>query len=157
MKLLIQRVSEASVTINGEQTAEIGAGYLVLVGISHGDDITMARKMLDKMYKLRIFSDENGKTNLSIKNVGGDLLLVSQFTLYANCKKGNRPSFIDNAAPDKAKVLFEEMVRECRRSHDRSVEAGVFAADMKISLVNDGPFTVLLDSAELFPVGREIL
>lgn len=148
MKLVIQRVSEASVKIDGEVKGKIDKGFLVLIGVGQEDDKEIADKYIKKMLGLRIFEDENGKTNLALKDVDGQLLLISQFTLYANCKKGNRPSFIDAGAPDKAKELYEYMVEECRKVIP-VVETGEFGADMKVSLVNDGPFTVILDEAIL--------
>ena len=167
MRFLIQRVSEASVTIDGEVAGAIDQGFCVLIGVSEEDtketaDL-MVRKMLGvseedtketadlmvrKMLGLRIFQDENEKTNLSLADVGGSLLLISQFTLYADCRKGNRPSFVKAGSPDKANELYEYIIEKCRES-GRPVERGVFGAYMKISLVNDGPFTVMLDSEDL--------
>lgn len=148
MKLVIQRVSEASVKIDGEIKGKIDKGFLVLIGVGQEDSKEIADKYIKKMLGLRIFEDENGKTNLALKDVDGQLLLISQFTLYANCKKGNRPSFIDAGAPDKAEELYEYMIAECRKVIP-VVETGEFGADMKVSLVNDGPFTVILDEAIL--------
>ena len=127
---------------------EIKKGYLVLIGVSDSDTEQVADRMIKKMIGLRIFEDENGKTNLSLADVGGGLLLVSQFTLYANCKKGNRPSFIEAGSPDKANVLYEYVIRECKKSVPE-VQTGRFGAEMEVSLVNDGPFTILLDSEKL--------
>ena len=121
---------------------------MVLIGVSKEDDKAIADKMVDKMIKLRIFEDENGKTNLSLDDVGGELLLISQFTLYANCKKGNRPSFIDAGAPDDANALYEYIIERCKERVN-VVERGEFGADMKVSLLNDGPFTIVLDSSEI--------
>ena len=121
---------------------------MVLIGVSKEDDKTIADKMVDKMIKLRIFEDENGKTNLSLDDVDGELLLISQFTLYANCKKGNRPSFIDAGAPDEANDLYEYIIEKCKE-RVKVVERGEFGADMKVSLLNDGPFTIILDSSEI--------
>lgn len=149
MRFLIQRVQQAAVGIAGREVAAIKKGYLVLVGISPTDHLAVAQKMLDKLCKLRLFSDENGKTNLSLKDTEGELLLVSQFTLYANCKKGNRPSFTENAAPEQAKKIFEDLIALCQQDKI-AVQSGIFGAEMQISLINDGPFTVLLDSRELF-------
>lgn len=149
MKFLIQRVSEASCTVDGAVTGRIGRGFLVLIGISDRDDEEIALKMVKKMIGLRIFEDENGKTNRSLHDVNGGLLLISQFTLYADCKKGNRPSFTGAGKPDHAERLYRWIITECKKEVPR-VEQGVFGADMKISLLNDGPFTVLLDSEELF-------
>ena len=148
MRLVIQRVKNASVTVDNEVTGKIGKGYLVLVGVSDSDTESTVDKLIRKMIGLRIFEDENGKTNLSLANVGGSLLLVSQFTLYANCRKGNRPSFIEAGSPEKAEALYEYMIRECKKSVPE-VQTGIFGADMEVSLVNDGPFTVILDSDQL--------
>ena len=148
MRFVIQVVKEASVKVEGETIGQIGKGYLVLIGVSDSDTEAVADKMIRKMTGLRIFADENGKTNLSLADVGGSLLLVSQFTLYANCKKGNRPSFIEAGAPDKAEALYEYIIRECRKTVP-DVQNGKFGAEMEVSLVNDGPFTILLDSENL--------
>lgn len=148
MRFVIQRVKEASVQAEQEVIGEIKKGYLVLIGVSDSDTEQVADRMIKKMIGLRIFEDENGKTNLSLADVGGGLLLVSQFTLYANCKKGNRPSFIEAGAPDKANVLYEYVIRECKKSVPE-VQTGRFGAEMEVSLVNDGPFTILLDSEKL--------
>ena len=148
MKLVIQRVTRASVTVDGEVVGKIGKGFLVLVGIASSDTKEIADKYLKKLINLRIFEDENGKTNLSLKDVGGELLLVSQFTLYADCKKGNRPSFINAGAPDMANELYEYICEECKKSVP-VVEKGVFGAHMHVSLLNDGPFTIILDSRDL--------
>ena len=148
MKFVIQRVKHAEVTVDGNTIGRIGKGYMVLIGVSNCDDEAIADKMLDKMIKLRIFEDENGKTNLSLDDVGGELLLISQFTLYANCKKGNRPSFIDAGAPDDANALYEYIIERCKERVN-VVERGEFGADMKVSLLNDGPFTIVLDSTEI--------
>lgn len=148
MKLVIQRVSEASVAIDGEIRGEIGQGFMVLIGVGKEDTKEIADKYIKKMIGLRIFEDENGKTNLSLSDVNGQLLLISQFTLYANCKKGNRPSFIEAGAPASAEALYEYMIEECRKVVP-VVETGEFGADMKVSLTNDGPFTVILDESIL--------
>lgn len=148
MKFVIQRVAHADVVVDGNELGKIGKGFMVLIGVSKEDDKVIADKMVDKMIKLRIFEDENGKTNLSLDDVGGELLLISQFTLYANCKKGNRPSFIDAGAPDEADALYEYIIEKCKERVN-VVERGEFGADMKVSLLNDGPFTILLDSAEI--------
>ena len=148
MRFVIQRVTEAAVQIGGETAGEIGKGYLVLIGVSDSDTEAVADKMVKKMIGLRIVEDAEGKTNLSLADVEGGLLLVSQFTLYANCRKGNRPSFIEAGKPDKANALYEYIIRKCRESVP-VVQTGRFGADMKVSLVNDGPFTVLLDSDTL--------
>ncbi len=148
MRFVIQRVTDSSVAIDGETVGKIGKGYLVLIGVSDTDTEAVADKMVKKMIGLRIFEDENGKTNLSLADVGGSLLLVSQFTLYANCRKGNRPSFIEAGSPDRAEALYEYIIAECRKSVP-DVQTGRFGAEMKVSLVNDGPFTILLDSETL--------
>lgn len=148
MKFVIQVVKEASVKVDRETIGQIGKGYVVLIGISDSDTEAVADKMIRKMTGLRIFADENGKTNLSLADVKGSLLLVSQFTLYANCKKGNRPSFIEAGAPDKAEALYEYIIRECRKTVP-DVQTGRFGAEMEVGLVNDGPFTILLDSETL--------
>lgn len=148
MKLLIQRVKHASVSVDGECVGKIGEGFLVLVGVSDSDTKETAGRMLDKMMKLRIFADENGKTNLSIGQVGGELLLISQFTLYADCRHGNRPGFTRAGSPEHAEALYEYLISEAKKQVG-VVEQGVFGADMKVELLNDGPFTVMLDSDEL--------
>lgn len=148
MKLVIQRVTHASVTVDNNVIGKIGKGYMVLIGVSDTDTEEIADKMVDKMIKLRIFEDENGKTNLSLADVGGELLLISQFTLYANCKKGNRPSFIEAGSPDHANALYEYIIEKCKERVD-VVEQGEFGAEMKVELLNDGPFTVILDSQQI--------
>lgn len=147
MRFLIQRVTKASVKVDNETTGEIGKGFLVFIGVSNEDTKETADKMMKKMLGLRIFSDENDKINLSLSDVGGELLLVSQFTLYADCKKGFRPSFVNAGRPDMAKELYEYIVFECSKQFP--VKKGVFGADMKVELLNDGPFTVMLDSDTL--------
>ena len=148
MKFVIQRVIQASVKVEGSVIGEIENGYLVLIGVSDKDTEAVADKMIKKMIGLRIFEDAEGKTNLSLADVGGSLLLVSQFTLYANCKKGNRPSFIEAGAPDKANQLYEYIIEESKKSVS-VVQTGRFGAEMEVSLINDGPFTILLDSEML--------
>lgn len=148
MRVLIQRVTEARVDVDGACIGQIGKGYLVLFGVADGDTKEMADKLFDKMIKLRIFPDENGKSNLSLKDVNGELLIVSQFTLYADCKKGNRPSFINAGKPDLANELYEYFKSLAVKEFGK-VESGEFGADMKVSLLNDGPFTILLDSSEI--------
>lgn len=148
MRFVIQRVTSSKVTIGGEVRGEIGKGFLALIGVADGDTAEIADKMIRKMVNMRIFEDENGKTNLGLKDIGGSLLLISQFTLYADCKKGNRPSFIKAGAPDMAEKLYEYIISECKKEID-VVEQGEFGADMKVELLNDGPFTILLDSDEL--------
>ena len=144
MKLVIQRVNHADVKIDKKEVGRINKGLLVLVGVASDDDEKTVEKYFNKLVKLRIFEDEKGKTNLSLKDVGGELLLVSQFTLLANCKDGNRPSFIGAGSPDEAKRLYEYMVDLGKKS-DIHTECGVFGADMKVSLENDGPFTIVLE------------
>lgn len=148
MKFVIQRVKQASVKVEGSVIGEIEKGYLVLIDVSDKDTEAVADKMIKKMIGLRIFEDAEGKTNLSLADVGGSLLLVSQFTLYANCKKGNRPSFIEAGAPDKANQLYEYIIEESKKSVS-VVQTGRFGAEMEVSLINDGPFTILLDSEML--------
>lgn len=148
MKFVIQRVTEASVTVDNSIIGQIGKGFMVLIGVSDADDETIADKMIKKMIQLRIFEDENGKTNLSLADVDGELLLISQFTLYANCKKGNRPSFTLAGKPDKANALYEYIISKCR-NQVANVQTGSFGAEMKVSLINDGPFTIVLDSEEI--------
>ena len=148
MKFVIQRVKQASVKVEGSVIGEIEKGYLVLIGVSDKDTEAVADKMIKKMIGLRIFEDAEGKTNLSLADVGGKLLLISQFTLYANCKKGNRPSFIEAGAPDKANQLYEYIIEESKKSVS-VVQTGRFGAEMEVSLINDGPFTILLDSEML--------
>lgn len=147
MKLVIQRVNHANVKVDGQTIGAIGQGFLVLLGIADTDTAEMLPKYVDKLINLRIFADEEGKTNLSLANVDGELLIVSQFTLYADCKKGNRPSFTKAGKPDHANALYEEFVRLCREKVHK-VETGSFGADMKVSLENDGPFTIVWDSEE---------
>lgn len=159
MKFVIQVVEEAQVRVveeadgtvpedGGYVSGRIGRGFLVLIGISASDTEAVADRMVEKMLKLRIFEDENGKTNLDLNAVGGELLLVSQFTLYADCKKGNRPSFVHAGLPGMAEPLFGYIVEKCRNA-GMHVETGVFGAHMKVSLVNDGPFTLVLDSGQM--------
>lgn len=149
MKFVIQRVLNASVTVDQQITGAIGQGFLILIGINNNDTKETADKMLKKALNLRIFSDAEGKTNCSLQDVHGQLLLVSQFTLYANCKKGNRPSFFDAGSPEHANALYEYLLEQAGQYCD-VVQAGIFGADMKVELTNDGPFTIVLDSDELF-------
>ena len=149
MRAVVQRVLSAGVTVEGETIGRIGKGFMILLGVSGEDTEETAGRMADKICRLRIFEDENGKTNLSLGDVGGELLVVSQFTLYADCRKGNRPSFIKAGEPEKASRLYEYFM-DCCRQHVSVVERGRFGADMKVELVNDGPFTLMLDSQELF-------
>lgn len=148
MRFVIQRVTHADVKVDGETIGEIGNGFMVLIGVADSDTREIADKMIKKMIGLRIFEDEEGKTNLSLDAVGGSLLLISQFTLYANCKKGNRPSFIEAGKPDMANEMYEYIIAKCKESVE-IVEKGSFGADMKVSLTNDGPFTIVLDSERL--------
>ena len=149
MRAVIQRVSHAGVTVGGKVLGKIGKGFLILLGVSDEDTEEVADRLADKICKLRIFEDENGKTNLSLADVGGELLVISQFTLYADCRKGNRPSFTKAGAPDRANELYEYFMKRCKQYVD-VVERGQFGADMKVELQNDGPFTLMLDSSELF-------
>ena len=148
MKFVIQRVNEASCKVDGKVIGDIQKGFCVFIGVSNEDNQEIADKMVKKLVGLRIFEDENGKTNLALSDVGGSLLLISQFTLYADCKKGFRPSFINAGAPDMANQLYEYIIAKCKESIP-NVQTGSFGADMKISLINDGPFTIVLDSKEL--------
>ena len=148
MRFVIQRVTKATCTVEGKVTGKIDKGFLVLIGISADDTKEIADKMIKKLIGMRIFDDENGKTNLALSDVGGQLLLISQFTLYADCKKGNRPSFTKAGGPDMANELYEYIIAECDKQYGK-VQRGIFGADMKIELLNDGPFTVILDSAEI--------
>ncbi len=148
MRFVVQRVTESSVSVDGTVIGKIGKGFMVLIGVCEEDTKETADKLVKKMTGLRIFEDENGKTNLSLADVGGELLLVSQFTLYANCKKGNRPSFTEAGSPDKANALYEYIIAKCHEIVP-VVETGSFGAEMKVSLVNDGPFTIVLDSEKL--------
>lgn len=148
MRFVIQRVTESSVAVDHAVIGRIGKGFMVLIGVSEDDTEETADKLVKKMIGLRIFEDENGKTNLSLADVGGGLLLISQFTLYANCRKGNRPSFIEAGSPEKANALYEYIIAKCREQVP-VVETGAFGAEMKVSLVNDGPFTIVLDSEKL--------
>ena len=148
MRFVIQRVQRASVTVDNEVIGKIGRGYMVLIGACEADNEAIADKMVDKMIKLRINEDAEGKTNLSLADVGGGLLLVSQFTLYANCKKGNRPSFVEAGSPDKANALYEYIIARCKERVP-VVEKGAFGEHMEVELINDGPFTIVLDSDRL--------
>ena len=144
MKLMIQRVTHASVTVENEVVGKIGKGFLVLLGIGPEDTESEADFLVQKLIKLRIFEDENGKMNLSLKDVNGELLIVSQFTLYADCSGGNRPSFVNAAKPEKANELYEYFIKKCKEQNIK-VEHGIFGADMKVELLNDGPVTILLE------------
>ena len=146
MKFPIQRVSHASVDVDGRTVGSIGRGYLVLIGVGSDDTEETADRYIRKMLSLRIFEDSQGKTNLSLSDVGGQLLLISQFTLYASCRKGNRPSFTGAGSPQHAEEIYDYIVEQCRRAVP-VVEKGIFGADMKVSLLNDGPFTIMLDES----------
>lgn len=148
MRFCIQVVKQASVDIEGERVSSIGPGMLVLVGVGKEDDEKVADKMIAKLLRMRIFSDTNGKTNLSIADIEGEMLLVSQFTLYADCKHGNRPSFTDSMGPQRAEELYN-YIADSIRPQVKKLGMGVFGADMQVSLINDGPFTVILDSADI--------
>ena len=144
MRLLVQRVLNSNVKVDGKVVGEIDKGYMVLLGVTHDDDKEKADYLVNKLLNLREFEDENGKMNLNIKQVGGELLIISQFTLYGNTKDGNRPSFIDAAKPDKANELYEYFIEKCKKENIKT-EVGIFGADMKVSLVNDGPVTIMLE------------
>ena len=148
MRFVIQRVTYANIKVSGRTEGRINKGFLVFLGVSDQDDEQVADKMVGKLIKMRIFTDNEGKTNLSLKDVGGKLLIISQFTLYANCEKGNRPSFTDVGSPEHANALYKYVVAKCMEEVD-VVEQGVFGADMKVELLNDGPFTIVLDSNNL--------
>ncbi|MBQ1193397.1 MAG: D-tyrosyl-tRNA(Tyr) deacylase [Lachnospiraceae bacterium] len=148
MKFVIQRVQYASVKVENEVIGKINNGFLVLIGVSNDDTKEIADKMIKKLIGMRIFPDAEGKTNLSLEAVSGELLLISQFTLYADCKKGNRPSFVNAGAPDMANEMYEYIINECKKQVP-VVQTGSFGADMKVELLNDGPFTIVLDSRDL--------
>ena len=148
MKIVIQRVKEAKVEVEGKVVGKIGNGLLLFLGVFEGDTKEIAEKMVEKIYKMRIFEDENGKTNLGSSDVNAEVLLISQFTLCANCKKGNRPSFIEAGTPQMANELYEYSIKLCQKRFSKT-QAGIFGADMKVSLLNDGPFTIVLDSKEI--------
>ena len=144
MKFVVQRVKNAKVEVENKVVGKIDNGFLVLIGITHTDTKEIADFLVKKLVNLRIFEDENGKMNLSLKDINGSLLLVSQFTLYADCSGGNRPSFIDAAKPEIANELYEYIISECKKKIDK-VQTGIFGADMKVSLLNDGPVTIILE------------
>lgn len=148
MRFVIQRVQHANVSVDGQIIGAIDKGLLVFIGVTHSDTSEIADKMVKKLVNMRIFQDENDKTNLALQDVNGQLLLISQFTLYADCKKGNRPSFVNAGKPDMANELYEYIINSCKKSVP-IVEKGSFGADMKIDLLNDGPFTIVLDSDDL--------
>lgn len=147
MKLLVQRVSSAKVDVDSKTVGKINKGFLVLFGVTHTDTKEIADYLVKKLCNLRVFKDENSKMNLSIKDVDGELLIVSQFTLYADCQHGNRPSFVNSAKPDIANELYEYFVERCRKEV-KNVETGIFGADMKVSLLNDGPVTIMLEKED---------
>lgn len=144
MRLLVQRVLNSNVKVDGKITGEINKGYMVLLGVTHDDDTEKADYLVKKLINLRVFEDENGKMNLNINQVGGELLIISQFTLYGNTKDGNRPSFTEAAKPEKAEELYNYFVEQCKKEGIKT-ETGIFGADMKVSLINDGPVTIMLE------------
>lgn len=144
MKTVIQRVKKADVKVDGEKTGEIGQGLLILLGVGPNDTEKNVDELVQKICKLRIFKDEDDKMNLSVKDIDGEILVVSQFTLYADCQKGNRPSFVNAAAPEKAEKLYEYFKKQCKKEV-KKVECGIFGADMQVSLLNDGPVTIILE------------
>ena len=148
MRFVIQRVTHSSVTVGGKVIGKIGKGFMVLIGVEDSDTKAIANKMVSKLIGLRVFQDENDKMNLSLKDVSGELLLISQFTLYADCKKGNRPSFIRAGKPDMANEMYQYIINECKKEIP-VVEQGEFGADMKVELLNDGPVTIILDSNDI--------
>ena len=149
MRIVLQRVKYASVTIDGKINGKIDKGFMVLVGFKEGDEESYIKPMAEKMAGLRIFEDENEKMNLSLADVGGDILAISQFTLYADCKKGRRPSFVEAMNPKKAEEYYNKFVKVCEDITGKKVETGIFGADMKVELLNDGPVTIILDSDEI--------
>lgn len=144
MKLVVQRVSKADVKVDNKIVGQINQGFVVLLGVGENDTTKEADYLVQKLLKLRVFTDENDKMNLSVQDIKGELLIISQFTLYADCSSGNRPSFINAAKPDKANELYEYFVEECKKT-GITVQTGIFAADMKVNLVNDGPVTIILE------------
>lgn len=149
MRFVIQVASDAKVEVDNNIIGQIPKGFMVLIGVENADTREIADKMVKKMLGLRIFPDENGKTNLSLEQVGGELLLVSQFTLYADCRHGNRPGFTNAGAPDFAKEMYQYIIENCKAMNVHT-ETGEFGADMRVSFTNEGPFTIILDSKELF-------
>lgn len=148
MRAVIQRVTYASLKVEGELISQIENGFLVFLGVGRGDDEAKSQKLAKKIANMRIFEDENGKMNRSLSDIGGEILLVSQFTLYADCKQGNRPSFINAESPERAKKLYDDF-KILLEGYNIKVKTGVFGADMKISLLNDGPVTIILDDRDL--------
>lgn len=148
MRAVVQRVKKAHVEVEGQVVGSINRGYLILLGVGQGDSEAQIERLWSKIFKMRIFEDENGRLNVPLSDVDGEVLVVSQFTLYANCKKGNRPSFTEAGAPDEANRLYEAFVARAKQDVER-VETGVFGAMMDVSLINDGPFTVCLDTDQL--------
>ena len=153
MRFVIQRVSHASVTVDGSVLGKIDKGFMVLIGVEEADTKEIADKMITKLINMRIFGDENDKMNLSLKDIGGGLLLISQFTLYAECKKGNRPSFTAAGSPNMASKMYDYVIEECKKEVE-IVEQGQFGADMKVELLNDGPVTIILDSKDIMPANK---
>lgn len=145
MKIVVQRVKNAKVEVEGKVVGKIDKGFLVLLGVTHNDTEEQADYLAKKLCGLRVFTDEKDKMNLSLKDVGGELLIVSQFTLYADCSQGNRPSFINAAKPDQAEKLYEYFCNQCNQKYNIKVEKGIFGADMKVSLLNDGPVTIIIE------------
>ncbi len=148
MRFVLQRVLDARVDVDGKTVGKIGKGYLLLAGVSGDDNFEIADKMIEKVARLRLFEDAEGKTNLSSEQVSAEILVISQFTLYADCRKGNRPSFTEAGAPQMANEIYEHIVSRCRELFSKT-QTGIFGAEMKVSLTNDGPFTVILDSKEI--------
>lgn len=149
MRIILQRVKHASVTIDGKVHGKINNGFLALIGFKEGDEEALLKPMAEKMTGLRIFEDENEKMNLSLSDVGGDILAVSQFTLYGDCKKGRRPSFVEAMNPQQAEDFYNKFVKICEELTGKKTETGIFGADMKVEILNDGPVTIILDSDEI--------
>ena len=145
MKIVVQRVKNAKVDVEGKTVGKIDKGFLVLLGVTNGDTKEQADYLVKKLCKLRVFTDENDKMNLDLKQVGGKLLIVSQFTLYANCKDGNRPSFTEAARPEEAEELYEYFCEQCKEKYGIEVQKGIFGAHMEVSLLNDGPVTIIIE------------
>ena len=145
MKIVVQRVKNAKVDVDGKTVGKIEKGFLVLLGVTHNDTKEQADYLVKKLCKLRVFKDENNKMNLSLKDIGGKLLIVSQFTLYANCSDGNRPSFIEAAIPEQAEKLYNYFCKECKEKYEKEEKKGIFGADMEVNLLNDGPVTIIIE------------